>query len=227
MKGSFKMKKAITVVVTLVFVFALCITSSAAPGNFLESPSRNPAPELIDVILPEDCTAEIIITSYADRDSMSDDKTAALEGAYKAIKEAGDITSLNKQFKDFVKSKGLDPKKLAVSDLFDVSYYGCEIHEYHKQFTFTIDAETLKNFVGLLHLHDGEWDFVENAKVNEDGSLTFKVDSLSPFAIIVNTGASDTPTGDVTPWIFIALIVASATGLTVVAYNYKKEKAKG
>lgn len=220
------MKKAITVVVTLVFVFALCITSSAAPGNFLESPSRNPAPELIDVILPEDCTAETIITSYADRKSMSDDKIAAIEGAYKAIKEASDITSLNQQFKDYVKSKGLDSKKLAVSDLFDVSYYGCEVHEYHKQFTFTIDADTLKNFVGLLHLHDGEWDFVENAKINEDGSLTFKVDAFSPFAIIVNTGASDTPTGDVTPWILIALIVVALAGLTIVAVNYKKEKVK-
>ena len=220
------MKKAITVVVTLVFVFALCITSSAAPGNFLESPSRNPAPELIDVILPEDCTAEIIITSYADRKSMSDDKIAAIEGAYKAIKEASDITSLNQQFKDYVKSKGLDSKKLAVSDLFDVSYYGCEVHEYHKQFTFTIKADTLKNFVGLLHFHNGEWDFIENAKLNDDGSLTFTVEDFSPFAIIVDTGAADAPTGDVAPWIFIALIVASATALTVVAYNYKKEKAK-
>ena len=227
MKGSFKMKKAITVVVTLVFVFALCITSSAAPGKLLESPSRNPAPTLIDVILPEDCTAKIIITSYADRKSMSDDKIAAIEGAYKAIKEASNITALNQQLKDYIKDKGIESKNLAVSDLFDISYYGCNVHDYHKQFTFTIKADTLKNFVGLLHFYNGEWDFIENAKLNDDGSLTFTVEDFSPFAIVVDTGASDTPTGDVTPWIFIALIVASATGLTVVAYNYKKEKAKG
>ena len=49
---------------------------------------------------------------------------------------------------------------------------------------------------------------------------------ISPFAIVVDTGAQDTPTGDITPWIFIALIVATAAALTVVTYNYKKEKAK-
>ena len=226
MKGIIKMKKAITIVMSIIFVLSLGVYAFAAPGAFLESPSRNPAPTLIDAILPEDCTAEIIITSYADRASMSDDKIAAIEGAYKVLRESDDITALNQQLKDYIKDKGIESKNLAVSDLFDISYYGCNVHDYHKQFTFTIKADTLKNFVGLLHFHNGEWDFIENAKLNDDGTITFTVEDFSPFAIIVDTGAADAPTGDVTPWIFIALIVASATALTVVAYNYKKEKAK-
>lgn len=226
MKGIIKMKKAFTIVLSIIFVLSLGVYAIAASGNFLESPSRNPAPILIDAILPEDCTAEIIITPYSDRNSMSDENIAAIEDAYKVLKETDDLSAINQQLKEYIKSKGIDSKNLAVSDLFDVSYYGCNVHDYHKQFKFTIKADTLKNFVGLIHFHNGEWDFVDNAKINEDGSLTFTVDDFSPFAIIVNTGAQETPTGDVTPWIFIALIVASAAALTVVAYNYKKEKAK-
>ena len=135
MKGIIKMKKAITIVMSIIFVLSLGVYAFAAPGAFLESPSRNPAPTLIDAILPEDCTAEIIITSYADRDSMSDDKIAAIEGAYKVLRESDDITALNQQLKDYIKDKGIESKNLAVSDLFDISYYGCNVHDYHKQFT--------------------------------------------------------------------------------------------
>ena len=60
------MKKAFTIVLSIIFVLSLGVYAFAAPGAFLESPSRNPAPTLIDAILPEDCTAKIIITSYAD-----------------------------------------------------------------------------------------------------------------------------------------------------------------
>lgn len=220
------MKKAFTIVLSIIFVLSLSVNAIAAPGNFLESPSRNPAPMLIDVILPDGCTIEVVITPYSDRHSMDDDKVDDIEDAYAILKETDDITSLNEQFKEFIKNKGIDSKNLAVSDLFDISYYGCLEHAPHDLFTFTIKADTLKNFVGLLHMHNGEWDFVDNAKLNDDGSLTFTVTDFSPFAIVVDTGAQDTPTGDITPWIFVALIVATATALTVVTYNYKKEKVK-
>lgn len=220
------MKKVLTIVLSIIFVLSLSVNALAANGNFLESPSRNPAPQLIDLSLPEGCTIEVVITPYADRNSMDDNKVDDIEGAYAVLREADDITALNEQFKEFIKNKGIDSKNLAVSDLFDISYYGCLVHAPHNLFTFTIKADTLKNFVGLLHFHNGEWDFVDNAKLNDDGSLTFTVTDFSPFAIVVDTGAQDTPTGDITPWIFVALIVATAAALTVVTYNYKKEKAK-
>ena len=221
------MKKVLAIFLAAVMALSFSVMAFAAPGSFVQSPSRNDGPTLVEgENESSDCTAKLVVTPYKDRKTLPQKALADIEKAYQIISNCTDITSLCAPFASFVSGKGIPAANLAVSDLFDISYYGCNVHDYHKQFTFTIKADTLKNFVGLLHFHNGEWDFIENAKLNDDGTITFTVEDFSPFAIIVDTGAADAPTGDVTPWIFIALIVASATALTVVAYNYKKEKAK-
>lgn len=229
MKGSKKMKKSVAIVLTLVFVLVLSITSFAYPGMFLDSPSRNEAPVVLDVVLPNGCTAGIVITPYSERDSLSPEQLEIIEKAYESIKNADNVTELNEEFKQYIENLGIDPDNIAISDLFNIDGIGCENcgnEGAHTGFTITIEADTTNGFVGMLQYVNGAWVFIDNAKVNPNGTVTFKVDNFGPVAIAVDTGAEETPTGDITPWILIALIVVALAGLTIVAVNYKKEKVK-
>lgn len=223
------MKKSVTIVLTLVFVLAISITSFAYPGMFLDSPSRNEAPTVLDVILPDGCTSGIVITPYGERDSLPPVQLEAVEKAYAEIKKSENISALNEDLKEKLEDLGIDPEDAAISDLFDISGIGCEEcgkEGAHTGFTVTIEADTTKGFVGVLQYVNGAWIFIDNAKVNPNGTVTFKVDKFGPVAIAVDTDADETPTGDITPWILIALIVVALAGLTIIAVNYKKEKEK-
>ena len=230
MKGSKKMKKSVAIVLTLVFVLALSITSFAYPGMFLDSPSRNEAPTVLDVILPDGCTSGIVITPYGERDSLTPEQLEAIEKAYEEIKNADNVTELNEEFKKYIENLDIDTDNIAISDLFNIDGIGCENcgeEGAHTGFTVTIETDTTNGFVGMLQYVNGAWVFIDNAKVNPNGTVTFKVDNFGPVAVAVNSGAQETPTGDITPWILIALIVVALAGLTIIALNYKKEKAKG
>lgn len=223
------MKKAVAIVLTLVSILMLGVTSFAYPGMFLESPSRNEAPIVTDVKLPDGCTSGIVITPFGERDSLSAELLEIIEKAYNEIKNADNISELNEEFKKYLDDLGIDPENVAISDLFNIDGVGCENcgkEGAHKGFTVTIDADTTNGFVGILQYVNGAWVFVE-AKVNPNGTVTFTVDNFGPIAIAVDTGAEETPTGDIVPVILIALIVVALVGLTIIAINYKKEKAKG
>ena len=58
------MKKILCVLVALIMVMGLSVSAFAAPGAFVESPSNNKAPELIEgKNESEDCDARLIITA--------------------------------------------------------------------------------------------------------------------------------------------------------------------
>lgn len=226
------MKKSVTVVLILVFVLvlALGITSFAYPGSFLDSPSRNDAPVVLDVILPDGCTSSIVITPYDERGSLTPEQLEAIEKAYQEIKDSDNVGELSEKFKKYLEENGIDPENIAISDLFNIDGIGCENcgnEGAHTGFTITVEADTTNGFAGILQYVNGVWVFIDNAKVNPNGTVTFKVDNFGPVAIAVKTEAEETPTGDLIPWIFISVIAVALAGLTIVAVNYKKEKAKG
>lgn len=217
------MKKFLFFLLTFAMIVTLGVTAFAEPGNFVTSPSKNKAPEIIDGTNDShECTAKLVITAYADRHTLNDEKKAKIEYAYEVIVNADDITTFNVDFSDYVEKIGLTGDKLAVSDLFDVSYYGCDDHEYHGGFKISLRADTLSGFVGLLHLNGDEWDYVDNATVKDD-VLTFYVEDLSPFAIVVETDKHVPPqTGDNFHWwIYATLMAVSAVALGVVGYKLK------
>lgn len=221
------MKKALSVVVALIMCLALTMSAAAAPGSFVSSPSGNPAPELIEgVNEDENCEAKNVITPYSERDKLSDEKREFMEKVYDQIVESANVGELNKDIENLAKEKGIAVENLAVSDLFDISYYNCENHEEHSYFKIKFKAETLKNFVGLLHYTGDKWELIEGTQVDDGIYLTFKVDSLSPFAIVVNTGvdAGDNQTGQSFPWIYVVLMAVAAIGFGVAVYAYKKKK---
>ncbi len=225
------MKKISSIFFAIVMVFTMVTTAFAAPGAFISSPSKNDNPVLVEWGNESDgCAAGVKITAYKDRDEASEYIRNMLEKAYKIITECDDLTTLCKDFADYAEKLGLTGKDLAVSDLFDLSYGGCDAHDEHGKFTIKLTAKTLDNFVGLLHYNDGEWEFIENAKVLEDGeTLEFVIDDFSPFAVVVNAGDAPVstdaePSINYIPLIIIACCVVLFIIIVVVKRKKKDEK---
>lgn len=219
------MKKLFAVLLAVVMVCSLSVTAFGA-GAFIKSATFFEVPIIIDVENEShECPAELVITPYSKRDTLSTEKKDALVSAYDQISGTNDVTTFNAEFKAVTKKLGLVPSQLVVSDLFDISYYGCDIHTEHGGFTITLEPETLKGFVGLLHLNNGEWEYIDNAEViNEGKYLKFYVKELSPFAIITKRDVPVTGDEGINPW-WIAMTAASLVGLVAVFVISKKNKA--
>ena len=172
------MKKLVALILSVVMVLSMTVAASAA---FVASPSANKAP-VVEEVKGGDKDLVIEITAYKDREKLDAEGKAAIEDSYNDIKNAPDVTSLVASIKDVADKAGAKVADLKVSDLFDVSAVDGKIEG---TVTFVLSADTLKNFVALLHDKDGKWEVVEGAKV-DGNKLTFAVDSLSPFAIVVN-----------------------------------------
>lgn len=223
------MKKILMICMAAIMAASMCMAALAAPGGFISSPPGQPAPE-IDSFTPvdDDCTAGAVITPYGDRDELTDAQKELLEEAYNEIVNADNLAELNVDLAKLAEELDIDVDGLAVSDFFDIHEINCENHEEHKDFVLVLNADTLKNFVCLLHMNkDGEWELVSDAEVIGDGTqLKFSVDSFSPFAIVVNTTTLPPQTNDNGMfYIYLALMVLSAVALVVVAVKIKKQNA--
>ena len=215
------MKKLIILLIVVAVACVMGISAFAAPGGFVESPSNNLAPSLVSSSSPDHpCEDPLIITAYADRGTLPEAVRTAIEKAYSEIKSAKNLALLCEALKDYANERGISTAGLAVSDLFDIS----DTHGHvEAQFDIVFKAETLENFVALLHYVDGEWVIVENATVSDvegEKHLTFSVDSLSPFAIVIDTGATP-PREDNSALIAILAVIAIAEAAALVAILVK------
>lgn len=222
------MRKALVLLMVFVMAFSVSVSAFAAPNGFTVSPGANMAPELIEYDKETlDCLATLVVTAYADRFTLPDDIRIALEKAYDDIVAAEDLSTLTEELVTVANALGVDTESLAVSDLFDITYYNCDIHDNHGGFRIKLKPETLQGFVGLLHFVNGAWDVVDDAKVEADGEhLTFSVDTLSPFAIVVESqeGSEQPPnSGDSLPWGAMFAFVAATVVLCVVVAGGKKK----
>lgn len=220
------MKKVFIVVMFLVLVASMSFSVFATPGTFVSSPSLNPAPELIEgKNETDDCPATIIITAYAKRDQLSAELRQQLEAAYAEIVGAKDVSELNAQLKAVSDKMGVNTSDLAVSDLFDISAIGCDVHGEHGAFDIILKASTLKNFVSLMHYKDGEWVIVDGAEVTKEGQhLEFTYDDFSPFAIVVSTTDIVPATGCRFCCWWILILILLIMLLLILWYIYKSSK---
>lgn len=222
------MKKALSIVLALVLTLMLSATVCAAPGQFVNSPSNNGAPTLLSVEKDnEECTAELIITPYNQRNQLPAELKTLIEKAYSDIASSKDLTTLTKALADSAAAQEIDGANLKVSDLFDIRYEGCEGHDETHTFTVVLGADTLHRFVGLLHMnHDEEWEMIDNAKVINNGeALQFSISDMSPFAIVVDTseaGGDSPATGFKDIAIYGALMLVSALAIVVLVVKSKK-----
>ena len=219
------MKKLLAFVMALVMLATMSLTVFAA-GGFLGSPSKKFGPILIEFNNDShDCKATIIVTPYAQRKTLDDSAREAIEAAYKEIKAATDLSTLCAALKTVADNNKIKTSDLAVTELFDISFIGCDQHTGHGEFDITIQPDSLTGFVALLHRVNGNWTVEDDATVTENGDhLRFSVDLLSPFAIVINTKAISSPTSDNT-YLFIYGAIMAASAFAVVVF-WKKSGRK-
>ncbi len=216
------MKKVFIVLISAIMIASLSVSGFAA--SFVSSPSGNKAPTLVSFDFESDeCNATIKITAYSDRNTLSADGKTAIEAAYTSIKSANDVSSLNADLAALAADKEIKGTNLAVSDLFDVSYENCDAtaHADHGKVTVKLSAETLADFVAVMHYVNGSWELVSGATVSGN-EVTFTVDSLSPFAIVVDATPDSPPTKD-NGNIYI-LVAVAALSLAAAAVCFKMSR---
>lgn len=222
------MKKALAIILSLVIVICAGVMAFAQ-GGFVSSPSGNDAPEIEEVSYEDgSCNPRIVVTSYKDRENLDEEKEEDMNEAYEDIAANEDLSKMCPELGTVAASKGIPVSRLAVSDLFDVSvYHNSDDHEYCGSITITLSAETLKNFVALLHRNsDGEWNVVPNVIVNySESTITFSAKDFSPYAVVVDKAADSAPdTGSLSIYIPAIVMVISAVSLAFVLVSLKKKQ---
>lgn len=219
------MKKVLAICLVVLLALSMSVSAFAAPEGFVSSPSGRPAPGVVTFDPKDDgCTGQLVITPYGDKDKLDDDMKSQLEKAYNDVVGADDLKNLNDGL-----AEAAGNKTIKVSDLFSVHTTGCDSHDDHKDFDVVLEADSLKNFVGLMYLNDdGKWVLVKDAKVSGTNHLEFSLegfDGAAPFAIVVSTGTNTPTTGDTGyTHIYLAVMCVSALALVVVVIAAKKKK---
>ena len=119
----------------------------------------------------------------------------AMYDAQKEIAQSGNNPEkLNPEVAAKAQEKGFAPENTITVILFDLTYYlkkpPFEASNNYKYVHASLEMKDLgDNFVCLLHRQNGVWNIVENATVIGD-TLTFEVDSLSPFTLVINSNGS-------------------------------------
>ena len=228
------MKKVFAILLTALLILSFSVMSFAKVGGFVSSPTGDQAPT-VDSFKPgnPDCDGKLVVTPYGERDKLPEDLRTSFENAYKSIAGASDLTKLSGDLSKIASDKKIKAENLAVSDLFNLHTTGCDTHEGHYNFEITLSSDALGKFVALLQMNSkGQWEVVSGAQVINGGkNLKFSVKTLSPLAIVVNTG---TTSPDVPPtsdnwmiYVYGTVAAVSAVALVVVWVVWRKSKQQG
>jgi hypothetical protein len=213
------MKKILTVLFAMLLLACLNVSCLAAGGSFVSSPSAKTAPTLIAYNnASADCKATIVVRSYSERDTFDAQKKKEIEAAYNSIVSAKDLGDLCADTEEIAAKLGVSTDTLLISDLFDISYENCTQHENHKNFTITVEPTSVVNYAGLLHYDNGEWELLESTST-ADGRITFTIDDLSPFAIVVhdgNLGTQPVPQPGVSSDMELKFLAAAIVGISLI-----------
>lgn len=225
------MKKVFAICLALVMVLSLSVSVMAATNNFVDSPSNNRAPIIVDCENEsEDCVATVVVTPFGDRDTLTEEQRKDFQDAYDQIVNSDNLNDLFSGI-DSVITPGTIVDNLAVSDLFNMHYIDCNTHGEHGKFKIELSTESLKGFVGLVQYVDGKWQTITDAKVEDGKYLSFTADELSTFAVVVDKSKAETtspvtgaPTASYILWFSMAA-VAFVGIASVVVIKKKYEKA--
>ena len=167
---------------------------------------------------PVTAFADAFVTPYSHRNELPPKELEEEQEAYDSIKGADSAAALESHIAQIAEKKKVDANDLFVSDLFDVRATKPGMGSA----TITLKSESFKNFVALLHYTDGKWEIVEGATCKDD-TLTFTVDSLSPFAVVVAKPGSP-ETGDTNGFAAGLLAFAVLSGVVGVGFLVKSKR---
>lgn len=243
------MKKAISLILSLVMVLGFSVAAFAAEDDFRPSVDSKDHP----VIVPQDFNGisfdalildennevvegihivterrpdgEIIVTAYSEKD-VADDRVDVVyfEASYQEILDARSLAELNE----------LIPLGMIVRDFFDVTLVGTykDIFKEGKklQIRFDIGAELKEKLMVLTRCSDESgWEFVESVTINPDGTVTVVFDRLCPVIFLTeDTGAVQSPaTSDFASTALWSLAIIFGIGsICMMVASKKRAKAK-
>ena len=215
------MKKVFAIILMAVIVCTMTLSVGAAPGGFFQSPSLNNIPIIVEFECSDpNWKGEIYITSFGDRNVLELVDRELLENAYDSIKNSLGISSLIPEIAEIANKLNVSTDNLGISDLFHIGISDMT----DGKFKIKLDADTLKNFVGLVYYENGKWNVVEDAFI-EDGYLVFTSGLPKAFAVVVDVDNSviDVPvTGEIIPWLLVSVMTVSAAGIIILLISYRK-----
>ncbi len=215
------MKKLVSILVAVILAATVCVSALAAPNGFVQSPSNQTAPEVIE-------GDGVVVTPFGDRENLPDDVRNALEEAYNSILNADNLGDLCEALEDLANQLGVPVQNLVVSDLFELSYESGK-EDAEGKFVVTL-KDDFDDFFALMKYEDGKWVLMDDAKLSGD-KLSFTAGKLpAPFAVVVNpTGQDDDskvpPTGENGVLGAVVACGVSLVSLGGVYFVFKKKEA--
>lgn len=243
------MKKAISLILSVIMVLSLSVAAFAAEGDFRPSvPSKdspvvvpqelngisfdalildenNEVIEGIHLVTAENPDGEIIVTAYSEIE-VADKRVNVvyMETSYKEVLSARSLQELHEMI----------PLGMIVRDFFDITLVGTyqDIFKEGKklQIRFDIGAELKEKIMALTRCSDEEgWEFVESVTINPDGTITVIFDKLCPVIFLTEKdGAVQSPaTSDMTTVALWTLAAIFGMGsVCMIIASKKRAKAK-
>ena len=243
------MKKAISLILSLVMVLSFSVVAFAAEDDFRPSVDSKDHP----VIVPQDFNGisfdalilgenneviegvhivterrpdgEIIVTAYSEKD-VADDRVDVVyfEASYQELLDTRSLAELNE----------LIPLGMIVRDFFDITLVGTykDIFKEGKklQIRFDIGAELKEKLMVLTRCSDESgWEFVESITINPDGTVTVVFDRLCPVIFLTeDIGAVQSPaTSDFASTALWSLAIIFGIGsICMVVASKKRARVK-
>lgn len=250
------MKKLFSIVLVFMIAVIAVVPAFAASDSFVPSIEAKDNPTLISQVdskgnqvggiiydsngnevvgIPEDA---IIITSYANADSASDEIKQALESAYDRIIKTGNMGSLVGNLQDYMSKNypDIDIDDLLVSQLFDIRLKD----EYSKYLVngayLEVKLDLSESFLFLIMAQENNWILGKDYRI-EGNNLILRLTGSTQIATIKAKTSSNVPadknnadvvspkTGDNTNPIFVILGGAFAVFAVVFIAAYAKNKS--
>ena len=213
----------------LIVAFVMSFGLVVYADDFVPSVSGKPTPDIITAIdLTTGDVVELIITAMSKIDTVPEDVKSIFNEAYEKLSKADNLAKLVKELKKVAKELGAKEDQLIVSDVFDISEKDFKKSETGRyKISMKKDSAVVGKFAALLHYTDSQWEYVESAKLSDDGeTIEFEAEGLSPFAIVVVGEAQTESPAPIVIALWVALGVLAASAIAVAAVFFVKKAKK-
>ena len=174
------MKKLIIILTVVIAICAMSISTLAARGGFIESPSANGAPTIVE----DNTDDRVMITAYRDRkEALSAEQIVNFDNAYKSALSFSSVSHMNSKITGHASALKVNVSDLALSDFFYVTIDGNKASAM-----VSLKSVNFSNFVCLLRYDGSNW-VVVDAELNGDNIIEFLA-VPGAYAVVVSTGAT-------------------------------------
>lgn len=215
------MKKLIIILTVAIAICAMSVSTLAARGGFVESPSANGAPTIVE----GDTDDRVMITAYRDKkQNLSAGQIANFDNAYDSALSFPGVSHMNSKIANHASALKVNASDLALSDLFYVTIDGNTTSAMA-----SLKSVTFSNFVCLLRYDGSNW-VVVDAEINGDNIIEFLA-VPGAYAVVVSTGATPDydgyKTNKILPIVLIiAAVVVAALSIFFIFFILRKKKKK-